>query len=119
MKVLARQRTSESEADGLFFQLFLLLLTMSILMQNRASFPDGMAVGVDDICSEILKAFPWGDVQHIMSAFKRRYWGFENVIVLIPKIVGIETLEGNTMRHLQSECAGQMVWWVPHHFAAY
>ena len=34
-------------------------LTMSLLMQSRASFSNGKAVGIDSITAEILKSIPW------------------------------------------------------------
>ena len=50
-------------------------LTMSVLMQSRASFSNGKAVGVDGISSEILKALPWRGLQKIKNAFVQRYRG--------------------------------------------
>ena len=34
-------------------------LTMSVVMQSRASFSNGKAAGVDGISAEVLKTLPW------------------------------------------------------------
>ena len=49
--------------------------TMSVVMQSRASFSNGKAVGVDGISAEILKSIPWRALQKIKKAFERRYIG--------------------------------------------
>ena len=80
-------------------------LTMSVIMQSRASFSIGKAVGVDGISAEILKSIPWRALQKIKKAFERRYTGenkeeietwLRNIIVLIPKKKVIDKLEGQT-----------------------
>ena len=67
---------------------------MSVIMQSRASFSNGKAVGVDGISAEILKSIPWRALQKIKKAFEMRYTGenkedietwLRNIIVLIPK----------------------------------
>ena len=72
-------------------------LTVSVIMQCRASFSNGKAVGVDGISAEILKSIPWRALQKIKKAFERRYIGEEkeeietwlrNIIVLIPEKEG-------------------------------
>ena len=69
-------------------------LTMSVLMQSRASFSTGKAVGIDGISAEIIKTIPWRALQKIRRVFKLRYVGsnkeeiqswLRNIIVLIPK----------------------------------
>ena len=50
-------------------------LTMSAIMQSRASFSNGKAVGVDDISAEILKVVPWRARQKIEKSFEMRYTG--------------------------------------------
>ena len=50
-------------------------LTMSVIMQSRASFSIGKAVGVDGISAKILKSIPWRALQKIKKAFERRYTG--------------------------------------------
>ena len=47
-------------------------LTMSVLMQSRASFSNGKAVGIDSITAEILKSIPWRALQKIRKAFVMR-----------------------------------------------
>ena len=37
---------------------------MSVLMQSRASFSDGKAVGIDGIPAEILRSIPWRALQN-------------------------------------------------------
>ena len=69
-------------------------LTMSFLMQRRASFLNGKAAGVDGLSSEILKTLTWRAVHKIKNAFELRYSGqskmdmerrLKNIIVLTPK----------------------------------
>ena len=66
---------------------------MSVLMQSRASFSNGKAVGIDGISAEVLKSIPWRALQKIRKAFEIRYLGqnkedieswLRNNIVLIP-----------------------------------
>ena len=66
---------------------------MSVLMQSRASFSNGKAVGIDGISAEVLKSIPWRALQKIRKAFEMRYLGqnkeeieswLRNNIVLIP-----------------------------------
>ena len=80
-------------------------MTMSVVMQSRASFSNGKAVGVDGILAEILTALPWRALQKIENASELRYEGqnkedietwLRNIIVLIPKKKMIERLEGHT-----------------------
>ena len=80
-------------------------LTMSVIMQSRASFSNGKAVGVDGISAEILKCIPWRSLQKIKKTFEMRYKGrnkedietwLRNIIVLIPKKKVIDRLEGQT-----------------------
>ena len=80
-------------------------LTMSVVMQSRASFSNGKSVGVDGISADILKTLPWRALQKIKNAFELRYKGqnkedietwLRNIIVLIPKKKVIEKLEGQT-----------------------
>ena len=82
-----------------------LRLTRSILMQKRASLSSGKAVRVDDISSQVLEALLWRAVQKLKGASERRYLGYskesietwlKNVVVLLPKKVGIERMEGQT-----------------------
>ena len=82
-------------------------LTMSVIMQSRASFSNGKAVGIDGISAEIVKSIPWTALQKIEKAFERRYTGenkeeietwLRNIIVLIPKEKVIDKLEGQTRR---------------------
>ena len=40
-------------------------LTMSVVMQSRASFSNGKEVGVDGISAKILKSIPWRALQNI------------------------------------------------------
>ena len=80
-------------------------LTMSVLVQSRASFPNGKAVGIDGISAEILKSVPWRALQKIRKAFEMRYlarnkeeietW-LRNTIVLIPEKKTMNRLEGQT-----------------------
>ena len=67
---------------------------MSVLMQSRASFPNGKAVGIDGIFAEILKSIPWRALQQIRKAFEMIYFAqnkeeietlLKNTIVLLPK----------------------------------
>ena len=69
-------------------------LTMSVIMQSRASFSNGKAAGIDGISAEILKSIPWRPLQKIKNAFEMRYKGenkedletwLRNIIVLIHK----------------------------------
>ena len=78
---------------------------MSVLMQSRASFANGKAVGVDEISSEILQALPWRAVQKTKTALETRYKGCNkedietfsrDVIVLRPKKNGIDRHEAHT-----------------------
>ena len=64
---------------------------MSVLMQSRASFSDGKAVGIDGIPAEILRSIPWRALQKIRKAFEMRDLGqnkeenetwLRNIIVL-------------------------------------
>ena len=80
-------------------------LTMSVVMQSRASFSNGKSVGVDGISAEISKTLPWRGLQKIKNAFESRYKGqnkeaietwLRNIIVLTPKKKVIEKLEGDT-----------------------
>ena len=80
-------------------------LTMSVIMQSRASFSNGKAVGLDGISAEILKSIPWRALQKIKKAPERRYIGedeeeietwLRNIVVLIPKKKVIDRLEGQT-----------------------
>ena len=80
-------------------------LTMSVLVQSRASFSNGKAVGVDGISSEILRTLPWRALQKIKNAFDLRYKGqskvdtetwLRNIIVPIPKKKVIDRLECQT-----------------------
>ena len=68
-------------------------LTMSVLMQSRASFSNGKALRVDCISAEVLESIPWRALQKIRKAFETRYFGqdkeeieswLRNIIVLIP-----------------------------------
>ena len=80
-------------------------LTMSVVMQIRASFSNGKAVGVDGISAVILINFPRRSLQKIGNAFELRCkrknkedietW-LRNIIVLIPEKKVIERLEGQT-----------------------
>ena len=80
-------------------------LTMSVLMQSRASFSNGKPVGVDGISSEMLKTLPWRALQKIKNAFELMYkvqskvdvetW-LRNIIVLIPKKKVIDRPDGQT-----------------------
>ena len=87
--------TGEQRAPG---------LTMSVVMQSRASFSYGKAVEVDGI-SEILRTLPWRALQKIKNALELRYKGqnkedletwLRNITVLIPKEQVIARLEGQT-----------------------
>ena len=49
-------------------------MRMSVLMQSRASFSTGKAVGIDGISAEILKTIPRRARQKIRSAFELRYF---------------------------------------------
>ena len=78
-------------------------LTMSVIMQSRASFLNGETVGVDGISVEILKSVPWRALQKIEKVFEMRYFGqnkedikawLRNLIVQIPK--KMDRLEGQT-----------------------
>ena len=82
-------------------------LTVSVLMQSRASFSNEKAVKIDGISAEILKFIPWSAVQKIRKAFEMRYPGqnkeeieawLRNIIVLIPKKKTMTRLEGQTRR---------------------
>ena len=42
-------------------------LTLSVIMQNRASFSNGKAVRVDGISAEVLKSILWRALQKIKS----------------------------------------------------
>ena len=75
---------------------------MSVIMQSRASFSNGKAVGNNGISAEILKSLLWSALQKIKKAFERRYTGenkeeietwLRNFIVLIPKKKVIDKLE--------------------------
>ena len=48
-------------------------LTMSFLMQRRASFTNGRAVGIDGISAEVLKSIPCRALQQIRKALDMRY----------------------------------------------
>ena len=49
--------------------------TMSVLMQRRASFQNGKAVGTDGISAETLKCIPWRALQKInRKAFEMIYF---------------------------------------------
>ena len=50
-------------------------LTMSVIMQMRASFSIGKAVGVDGISAKLLKSIPWIALQSVKNAFEMRYKG--------------------------------------------
>ena len=50
-------------------------LSMSVLMQSRASFPNGKAEGIDGISAEILKSIPWRALKKIRKALEMRYFG--------------------------------------------
>ena len=78
---------------------------MSVVLQSRAPFSDGKALGVDGISAEILKTVPWRALQKIQNAFELRYRGqskedietwLRNIVVFIPKEKMIEKLEGQT-----------------------
>ena len=78
---------------------------MSVIMQSRASFSDGKAVGVDGMSAEVLRSIPWRALQKIIKAFKMRFNGknkediemwLTNCIVLIPKKKVIDKLEEQT-----------------------
>ena len=45
-------------------------LTMSVIMQSRASFSNGKAVGVDGISAEVLKTIAWRALLKIKKAFE-------------------------------------------------
>ena len=86
------------------------------------------ATQVDDTSSEILKALPWRAVQKIMAAFNRRYLEYcrksidtwiLNVILLAPKMKGIENLEGPAKGCAFSVCWPRMVLQVSYHFAGH
>ena len=75
---------------------------MSVVMQSRALFSNGKAVGVDGISAEVLKTLPWRALQKIKNAFELRYKGqsqedieswLRNIIVLKPKKKVIDRLE--------------------------
>ena len=51
-------------------------LTMSVVMQSRASFSDGEAVGVDGISAEVLKTLPWRALQKIKNACEMAHCSF-------------------------------------------
>ena len=80
-------------------------LTMSVLMQSRATFSNGKAVGIDGLSAEILNSIPWRALQKFRRTFELRYQGLNreeietwlrNIIVLIPKKRIINKLEGQT-----------------------
>ena len=56
-------------------------LTMSLLMQSRASFSNGKAVGMDDVSLEIMKALPRRAVQKISLHLKEDTWALRAEIV--------------------------------------
>ena len=61
--------------------------TMSVLMQSRASFSDGKAVGIDGISADVFKSIPWRALQKIYLVQNKEEieaW-LRNIIVLIPK----------------------------------
>ena len=80
-------------------------LPMSVIMQSRASFSNGKAVGMDGISAEILKSIPGRALRKRKKEFEMRYIGqnkedietwLRNIIVLIPKIKTIDRFEGQT-----------------------
>ena len=64
-KLKSKRKTQESSDH--------LDLTMSVVMQSRASCSDGKAVGVDGISAESLKTLAWRALQDIKKAFELRY----------------------------------------------
>ena len=50
-------------------------LTISVLMQSRASFSNEKAVGIDGISAEILKSIPCRGLRKIRKAFEMSYLG--------------------------------------------
>ena len=70
-------------------------LTMSVVMQSRASFSNGKAARVDGISAEVLKTLPWRALQKIKNAFDLETC-LRNIIVLKPKKKMIDRLEGQT-----------------------
>ena len=80
-------------------------LTMSVVMQSRASFSHGKVAGIAGISAEILQSIPWKALQKISKAFEMWFIGqnnkdietwLRNIIILIPKKKTIDRLEGQT-----------------------
>ena len=101
------------------------MLTISVLIQSRAFFSNGKAVGIDDNSAEILKSVPWRALQKIRKAFEMTYLGqnreeietwMRNIIVLIPKKKDDEQIGGGADKvNLCAECRGQVVLRLPLH----
>ena len=100
-------------------------LTMSVLMQSRASFSTGKAVGIDGISAEILKTIPWRALQKIRRVFELRYVGLnkEEIQSWLEKYHCPDSqqeddqVEGTNKRYLHPERIGQVVWRMPLHSA--